>query len=208
MYPCTLLNTYYRTRSIGQWWVTGRTARHLWTLRVSDIEEGLRVPPVIVPCLHPSTDPFHTRTDMSLRRGIKYHGETLTLSYKLAGTGTVDLPLLLFRFGSRSATATPTGSPKKRQLPQIPAALKERVTQDFEERARFMRHRNRQSIYRSTGMGGESQRFLSGKLMRFSNICLFGTIERMKERILFLFFYKFFYYCILNNWILNESSSI
>ncbi|KAG5326128.1 RIMS2 protein, partial [Acromyrmex heyeri] len=55
------------------------------------------------------------------------------------------------RFGSRSATATPTGSPKKRQLPQIPAALKERVTQDFEERARFMRHRNRQSIYRSTG---------------------------------------------------------
>ncbi|XP_019883200.1 regulating synaptic membrane exocytosis protein 2 isoform X12 [Camponotus floridanus] len=58
------------------------------------------------------------------------------------------------RFGSRSATATPTGSPKKRQLPQIPAALKERVTQDLEERARFMRHRNRQSIYRSTGMGG------------------------------------------------------
>ncbi|RLU17207.1 hypothetical protein DMN91_011276 [Ooceraea biroi] len=58
------------------------------------------------------------------------------------------------RFGSRSATATPTGSPKKRQLPQIPAALKERVVQDLEERARFMRHRNRQSIYRSTGMGG------------------------------------------------------
>ncbi|XP_018306488.1 regulating synaptic membrane exocytosis protein 2 isoform X3 [Mycetomoellerius zeteki] len=55
------------------------------------------------------------------------------------------------RFGSRSATATPTGSPKKRQLPQIPAALKERVAQDFDERARFMRHRNRQSIYRSTG---------------------------------------------------------
>ncbi|XP_072750770.1 uncharacterized protein Rim isoform X1 [Anoplolepis gracilipes] len=58
------------------------------------------------------------------------------------------------RFGSRSATATPTGSPKKRQLPQIPPALKERVTQDLEERARFMRHRNRASIYRSTGMGG------------------------------------------------------
>lgn len=186
MYPCTLLNTHYRTRSIDQWWVTGHTARHLWTLRVSDTEEGLRVPPVIVPCLHPSTDPFPTRTDMSLRRGIKkYHGKILWhyLDYKLMGTETVDLPLLLFRFGSRSATATPTGSPKKRQLPQIPAALKERVTQDFEERARFMRHRNRQSIYRSTGMGGESQRFLSGKLMRLSDICLFGTIERMKERI-------------------------
>ncbi|XP_015120560.1 regulating synaptic membrane exocytosis protein 2 [Diachasma alloeum] len=64
------------------------------------------------------------------------------------------------RFGSRSATATPTGSPKKRQLPQIPAklhaALKERVAQDLEERARLMRHRNRQmhTTYRSTGMGG------------------------------------------------------
>ncbi|XP_015173071.1 PREDICTED: regulating synaptic membrane exocytosis protein 2 isoform X1 [Polistes dominula] len=60
------------------------------------------------------------------------------------------------RFGSRSATATPTGSPKKRQLPQIPAALKDRVTQDLEDRARFMRHRNRpgHTTYRSTGMGG------------------------------------------------------
>jgi len=71
----------------------------------------------------------------------------------------------LFRFGSRSATATPTGSPKKRQLPQIPAALKERVTQDFEERARFMRHRNRQSIYRSTGM--RDFFFFIGKVIAF-----------------------------------------
>ncbi|XP_048508422.1 regulating synaptic membrane exocytosis protein 2 isoform X2 [Athalia rosae] len=64
------------------------------------------------------------------------------------------------RFSSRSATATPTGSPKKRQLPQIPAnlhaALKERVTQDLEERTRFIKHRTRQvhTTYRSTGMGG------------------------------------------------------
>ncbi|XP_012284528.2 regulating synaptic membrane exocytosis protein 2 [Orussus abietinus] len=64
------------------------------------------------------------------------------------------------RFGSRSATATPTGSPKKRQLPQIPAnlhaALKERVAQDLEERTRFIKHRNRQvhTTYRNTGMGG------------------------------------------------------
>ncbi|KAK0095148.1 hypothetical protein PV326_009102, partial [Microctonus aethiopoides] len=63
------------------------------------------------------------------------------------------------RFGSRSATATPTGSPKKRQLPQVPAklhaALKDRMTLD-EERNRFMRHRNRQvhTTYRSTGIGG------------------------------------------------------
>uniref|UniRef100_A0A8D8HYM9 Regulating synaptic membrane exocytosis protein 2 n=1 Tax=Culex pipiens TaxID=7175 RepID=A0A8D8HYM9_CULPI len=69
------------------------------------------------------------------------------------------------RFQSRSATATPTGSPKKRQLPQVPhvsrnAAMRERFIQDFEERSggRFARHRGRQShhqpTYRSTGMGG------------------------------------------------------
>uniref|UniRef100_A0A182VZJ5 C2 domain-containing protein n=1 Tax=Anopheles minimus TaxID=112268 RepID=A0A182VZJ5_9DIPT len=69
------------------------------------------------------------------------------------------------RFQSRSATATPTGSPKKRQLPQVPhmsrnAAIRERFIQDFEERSggRFARHRGRQShhqpTYRSTGMGG------------------------------------------------------
>ncbi|XP_076753381.1 rab3 interacting molecule isoform X4 [Xylocopa sonorina] len=60
------------------------------------------------------------------------------------------------RFSSRSATATPTGSPKKRQLPLIPMALKERAVQDLEERARFMRHRTRQvhSTYTSSGMGG------------------------------------------------------
>ncbi|KMQ94170.1 regulating synaptic membrane exocytosis protein 2, partial [Lasius niger] len=68
------------------------------------------------------------------------------------------------RFGSRSATATPTGSPKKRQLPQIPAALKERVAQDLDERARFMRHRNRQSIYRSTGTGGWERHFMHSGL--------------------------------------------
>lgn len=100
MYPCTLLNTHYRTRSIGQWWVTGHTARHLWTLRVSDTEEGLRVPPVIVPCLHPSTDPFPTRTDMSLRRGIKkYHGKILWhyLDYKLMGNSRFIITLIQIR---------------------------------------------------------------------------------------------------------------
>ncbi|XP_055642505.1 regulating synaptic membrane exocytosis protein 1 isoform X9 [Toxorhynchites rutilus septentrionalis] len=69
------------------------------------------------------------------------------------------------RFQSRSATATPTGSPKKRHLPQVPhvsrnTAMRERFIQDFEERSggRFARHRGRQShyqpTYRSTGMGG------------------------------------------------------
>lgn len=106
-------------------------------------------------------------------RSIPYsHGYVYPTRYEIS-PGTFDVTQLrrerlttmvsrlaphLFRFGSRSATATPTGSPKKRQLPQIPAALKERVAQDLEERVRFMRHRNRpgHTIYRSTGMGGES----------------------------------------------------
>lgn len=74
----------------------------------------------------------------------------------------IDLQTFIFsRFASRSATATPTGSPKKRQLPQIPAklheALKDRVAQDHEERARLIKYRNRQlhTTYRSTEMGGE-----------------------------------------------------
>ncbi|XP_014219658.1 regulating synaptic membrane exocytosis protein 2-like [Copidosoma floridanum] len=63
------------------------------------------------------------------------------------------------RFGSRSATATPTGSPKKRQLPQIPgnlhAALKERAIPDFDG-TRFLRHRNHRPMhnyYGGRGMG-------------------------------------------------------
>lgn len=69
------------------------------------------------------------------------------------------------RFQSRSATATPTGSPKKRQLPQVPqssrsANLRERLNQDFDERSgRFARYRMRQGqhpqTYRSTGLGGK-----------------------------------------------------
>ncbi|KAG5896270.1 hypothetical protein JTB14_033567 [Gonioctena quinquepunctata] len=61
------------------------------------------------------------------------------------------------RFQSRSATATPTGSPKKRQLPQVPQALaralQERVAQDLEGSSRNrMRYVH---TYRSTGSGWE-----------------------------------------------------
>ncbi|CAH1186021.1 unnamed protein product [Phyllotreta striolata] len=64
------------------------------------------------------------------------------------------------RFQSRSATATPTGSPKKRQLPQVPQALaralQERVSQDLEG---YNSNRNRMRFgvhtYRSTGSGWE-----------------------------------------------------
>lgn len=69
------------------------------------------------------------------------------------------------RFQSRSATATPTGSPKKRQLPQVPhalaRALQERVAQDLEERGN-RGHRVRYMhahTYRSTGSGWEQRRY-------------------------------------------------
>lgn len=62
------------------------------------------------------------------------------------------------RFQSRSATATPTGSPKKRQLPHVPhalaRALQERVAQDLEERANRQRVRYVHT-YRSTGSSWE-----------------------------------------------------
>ncbi|XP_071053229.1 regulating synaptic membrane exocytosis protein 2 isoform X1 [Onthophagus taurus] len=81
------------------------------------------------------------------------------------------------RFQSRSATATPTGSPKKRHLPQVPHALaraiQDRVSQqDFDERPSHHggghsghgggRHRVRYHVptYRMTGTGWE--RRLSG----------------------------------------------
>ncbi|XP_071551521.1 uncharacterized protein [Panulirus ornatus] len=71
------------------------------------------------------------------------------------------------RIPSRSATATPTGSPKKRQLPQIPASLQhasrdkvtqhsymERSPQDLEERARQMKLKMRHmQPFRPSGSG-------------------------------------------------------
>lgn len=63
------------------------------------------------------------------------------------------------RFQSRSATATPTGSPKKRQLPQVPhalaRALQERVAQDLDERSNNRNRMRYVHTYRSTGSGWE-----------------------------------------------------
>ncbi|CAH1130637.1 unnamed protein product [Ceutorhynchus assimilis] len=63
------------------------------------------------------------------------------------------------RFKSRSATATPTGSPKKRQLPQVPhalaRALQERVAQDLEDRGGNHRRVRYLHNYRSTGSSWE-----------------------------------------------------
>jgi regulating synaptic membrane exocytosis protein 2 len=68
------------------------------------------------------------------------------------------------KFQSRSATATPTGSPKKRQLPKVPqisrnTAIRDRLMQDFEDRSGGgRRHRggrqHHMPQYRSTGQGG------------------------------------------------------
>ncbi|KAK9497024.1 hypothetical protein O3M35_012816 [Rhynocoris fuscipes] len=51
------------------------------------------------------------------------------------------------RFASRSATATPITSPKKRQLPQIPHSFhhvfRERITHEFDERTQHLKNRIR-----------------------------------------------------------------
>ncbi|XP_046648055.1 regulating synaptic membrane exocytosis protein 2-like isoform X4 [Daphnia pulicaria] len=62
------------------------------------------------------------------------------------------------RMTSRSATATPTGSPKRRHLPQIPSALQQtsfaRVRQDVEERARMLKLRMGQIPSSGYSVGG------------------------------------------------------
>lgn len=92
-------------------------------------------------------------------------------------SGSKDYPVLplqqqqssMPKFQSRSATATPTGSPKKRQLPKVPqisrnAAIRDRLMQDFEDRSTGRRHRGARQHhmpqYRSTGQGGECPRIL------------------------------------------------
>lgn len=98
------------------------------------------------------------------------------------------------RFQSRSATATPTGSPKKRQLPQVPhstsrTALRERLVQDFEERGgvcRTSRHRVRQTAhqqhqhtYRSTGMGGWERHYAG---LSDSDLTMHSLEPRLRPR--------------------------
>ncbi|KRF83120.1 uncharacterized protein Dvir_GJ23976, isoform P [Drosophila virilis] len=99
---------------------------------------------------------------------LPIHGSPNAAAYAGGGsTAAAAQATQQHRFQSRSATATPTGSPKKRQLPQVPqssrsAMLRDRLGQDFDERlasgSRFGRHRTRQphhqATYRSTGMGG------------------------------------------------------
>lgn len=130
--------------------------QHLWTRRAFGIAEGLKVPPVIALCLRRNIDPCFTRT-ATFHPGMLYELSMRATNETVIEQKTRTFRFTHSRFSSRSATATPTGSPKKRQLPLIPTALKERAVQDLDERARFMRHRNRQmhTTYRSTGTGGE-----------------------------------------------------
>lgn len=112
------------------------------------------------------------------------------------------------RFQSRSATATPTGSPKKRQLPQVPAAttgstaasnrsaVHDRLVQDFESRGgvyRSSRNRARQTsahhhhhhqqhhqhTYRSTGMGGWERHYAG---LSDSDLTMHSLEPRLRPR--------------------------
>ncbi|XP_030028019.2 regulating synaptic membrane exocytosis protein 2 isoform X3 [Manduca sexta] len=79
------------------------------------------------------------------------------------GNDTARLPTHAYtpRFQSRSATATPTTSPKKRQLPQIPhqnaqRAVRAQVSADLEERKWIAPHHIGATLtYRSTPQGWE-----------------------------------------------------
>lgn len=113
-----------------------------------------------------SAAPGENYRSTSPRRGSLSPPDDRYLDFPPHGSGGSGGQAYGSRFQSRSATATPTGSPKKRQLPQVPqssrsANLRERLNQDFDERSgRFARYRMRQGqhpqTYRSTGMGGEA----------------------------------------------------
>lgn len=124
-----------------------------------------------------------------------HHGGTLQQSASSASV----------RFQSRSATATPTGSPKKRQLPQVPGGasssrsanvFRDRFSQEFDDQGggnggnggngnngRFSRHRPRQAhqqTYRSTGMGGWERHYAG---LSDSDLTMRSTMEpRLRAR--------------------------
>lgn len=85
------------------------------------------------PCDSPSTHVSRSRSKSPRCSATDHHR---SLSPPDCRRVTTAVTYGATRFQSRSATATPTGSPKKRQLPQVPQALakalQERVTQDLE----------------------------------------------------------------------------
>lgn len=102
---------------------------------------------------------------------------------KIYRTNGIELWWKNFRFTSRSATATPTGSPKKRQLPQIPPnlqiALKDRGVGDFTDRARLIKHRSRPiHSYRNSSMRIKFY-FFQNIFINFSWISNFKNLESL-----------------------------
>ncbi|XP_018323416.1 regulating synaptic membrane exocytosis protein 2 isoform X2 [Agrilus planipennis] len=110
------------------------------------------------PCESPSVHLSRSRSK-SPRRSATDHRSLSPPDVRIQDYQNYTYPIP--RFQSRSATATPTGSPKKRQLPQVPhalaRALQERVSQDLEERA--FRQRGRYNTYRSSGTGVWEKRY-------------------------------------------------
>ncbi|CAG9835149.1 unnamed protein product [Diabrotica balteata] len=109
------------------------------------------------PCDSPSVHLSRSRSK-SPRRSATDHRSLSPPDVRL--TEYTPTTYKMSRFQSRSATATPTGSPKKRQLPQVPQALaralQERVSQDLEGTSISTRNRMRyMHTYRSTGSGWE-----------------------------------------------------
>ncbi|XP_057663298.1 regulating synaptic membrane exocytosis protein 2 isoform X2 [Diorhabda carinulata] len=109
------------------------------------------------PCDSPSVHLSRSRSK-SPRRSATDHRSLSPPDVRL--TEYTPTTYKMSRFQSRSATATPTGSPKKRQLPQVPQALaralQERVAQDLEGTSISTKNRTRFiQTYRSTGSGWE-----------------------------------------------------
>lgn len=97
-------------------------------------------------CESPVGRPSRSRSKSPRRSNDHHHQHHRSLSPPEARPPSADYTMGVHgggnrhnRFQSRSATATPTGSPKKRQLPQVPnvlaRALQERVAQDLDDRA-------------------------------------------------------------------------
>ncbi|KAI4464197.1 regulating synaptic membrane exocytosis protein [Holotrichia oblita] len=114
------------------------------------------------PCESPSLHMSRSRSKSPRRSATDHRSLSppdVRIDYPAPGYGSA-------RFQSRSATATPTGSPKKRQLPQVPnalaRALQERVAQDLEERpmrtGRGVRYQQ-VPTYRISGSGWEQRRY-------------------------------------------------
>ncbi|XP_017782935.1 PREDICTED: regulating synaptic membrane exocytosis protein 2 [Nicrophorus vespilloides] len=111
------------------------------------------------PCESPSVHHVSRSRSKSPRRAVTDHRSLSPPDMRPDYQPTTGTGYNTSRFQSRSATATPTGSPKKRQLPQVPhalaRALQERVAQDLEERSSRGHRMRYVHTYRSTGSNWE-----------------------------------------------------